>query len=101
RFRAGQRALRPNTGRPPGRAGRVAAAPPRTAPRQREWVLQRQRSRRPTSRRRTLTDLLTANLPKSANAGPACEGIHLTAEEEALFEQMGRERLTADERAAR
>jgi len=27
--------------------------------------------------------------------------MHLTAEEEALFEQMDRERLTADERAAR
>jgi hypothetical protein len=31
----------------------------------------------------------------------ACEGMYLTAEEEALFEQMDRERLTADERAAR
>ena len=31
----------------------------------------------------------------------ACEGLHLTAEEEALFEQMDRERLTADERAER
>jgi hypothetical protein len=29
----------------------------------------------------------------------ACEGLHLTAEEEALFEQMDRQRLTADERA--
>jgi len=27
--------------------------------------------------------------------------MHLTPEEEALFEQMDRERLTADERAAR
>ncbi len=31
----------------------------------------------------------------------ACEGMYLTAEEEALFEQMDRERLTADARAAR
>jgi len=31
----------------------------------------------------------------------ACEGLYLTAEEEALFEQMDRERLTADERAER
>jgi hypothetical protein len=34
-------------------------------------------------------------------ASLACEGLYLTAEEEALFEQMDRERLTADERAAR
>ena len=34
-------------------------------------------------------------------ASLACEGVYLTAEEEALFEQMDRERLTADERAAR
>ena len=31
----------------------------------------------------------------------ACEGLYLTAEEEALFEQMDAERLTADERAER
>jgi hypothetical protein len=34
-------------------------------------------------------------------ASLACEGIYLTAEEEALFEQMDRERLTADQRAER
>jgi hypothetical protein len=34
-------------------------------------------------------------------ASLACEGMHLTADEEALFEQMDRERLTADERAQR
>jgi len=34
-------------------------------------------------------------------ASLACEGLHLTAEEEALFEEMDRERLSADERAAR
>jgi hypothetical protein len=31
----------------------------------------------------------------------ACEGLYLTDEEEALFEQMDRERLTPDQRAAR
>jgi hypothetical protein len=31
----------------------------------------------------------------------ACEGIGFTAEDEALFEQFDRERLTADERARR
>jgi hypothetical protein len=31
----------------------------------------------------------------------ACEGMHLTAEEGALFDQMEREGLTPDERAAR
>ena len=31
----------------------------------------------------------------------ACEGMYLTPEEEALFEQMDRERLTPDDRAAR
>jgi hypothetical protein len=31
----------------------------------------------------------------------ACEGIYLTAEEEALFEQFDRERLTPDERTER
>jgi hypothetical protein len=34
-------------------------------------------------------------------ASLACEGMYLTAEEEALFEQMDREGLTAAERAAR
>jgi hypothetical protein len=34
-------------------------------------------------------------------ASLACEGLYLTAEEEALFEDMDREHLTADERAAR
>jgi hypothetical protein len=31
----------------------------------------------------------------------ACEGMHLTPEDEALFEQMDRERLTVEERATR
>jgi hypothetical protein len=34
-------------------------------------------------------------------ASLACESLYVTAEEEALFEDMDRERLTADERAAR
>ena len=34
-------------------------------------------------------------------ASLACEGLYLTAEEEALFEDMDRQGLTADERAAR
>jgi hypothetical protein len=34
-------------------------------------------------------------------ASLACEGLYLTSEEEALFEQMDRERLTSDQRAAR
>lgn len=34
-------------------------------------------------------------------ASLACEGLYLTAEEEALFEEMDRERLTADQRAER
>jgi hypothetical protein len=45
--------------------------------------------------------------PKSAAAAPACarrsscEGMYLTSEEEALFEQMDRERLPPDERVRR
>ena len=31
----------------------------------------------------------------------ACEGMFLTAEDEALFEEMDRDRLTPDERSAR
>jgi hypothetical protein len=34
-------------------------------------------------------------------ASLACEGLYLTAEEEALFEEMDENGLTADERAAR
>jgi len=36
-----------------------------------------------------------------ARASLACEGIHLTAEDEALFEQMDEERLTAEQRIER
>jgi len=31
-------------------------------------------------------------------ASPACEGFHLTADEEALFEQFDRQGLTPDQR---
>ena len=37
----------------------------------------------------------------SVRASLACEGLYLTSEEEALFEEMNRERLTADQCAAR
>jgi hypothetical protein len=51
-----------------------------------------------------LTDAELAEIRRrrpGVRASLACEGMHLTAEEEALFDQMERERLTPDERAAR
>jgi hypothetical protein len=51
-----------------------------------------------------LTDSELAEIRRrrpGALASLACEGLFLTAEEEALFEQMDKERLTADQRAAR
>jgi hypothetical protein len=51
-----------------------------------------------------LTDAALAEIRRrrpGVRASLACEGLYLTAEEEALFEQMDRERLTADQRAAR
>jgi hypothetical protein len=54
--------------------------------------------------KRPLTDAGLAEIRRrrpGVRASLACEGLYLTAEEEALFEQMDRERLTADERAAR
>jgi hypothetical protein len=51
-----------------------------------------------------LTDAELAEIRRrrpGVRASLACEGIYLAAEEEALFEQMDRERLTADQRAAR
>lgn len=51
-----------------------------------------------------LTDAELAEIRRrrpGVRASLACEGMHLTAEEEALFEQMDAERLTLDERAAR
>jgi hypothetical protein len=51
-----------------------------------------------------LTDAELAEIRRwrpGVRASLACEGLYLTAEEEALFEQMDKERLTADDRAAR
>jgi hypothetical protein len=51
-----------------------------------------------------LTDAELAEIRRrrpAVRASLACEGMHLTAEEEALFEQMDAERLTPDESAAR
>jgi hypothetical protein len=54
--------------------------------------------------RRRLTDKELAEIRRrraGVRASLACEGLNLTADEEALFEQMDRERLSADERAVR
>jgi hypothetical protein len=51
-----------------------------------------------------LTDAGLAEIRRrrpEARASLACEGIHLTAEDEALFEQMDEERLTAEQRIER
>jgi hypothetical protein len=51
-----------------------------------------------------LTDAELAEIRRrrpGVRASLACEGMHLTAEEEALFDRMERERLTPDERAKR
>ena len=51
-----------------------------------------------------LTDAEIAEIRRrrpGVRASLACEGIYLTPEEEQLFEQMDRERLTADQRAER
>src|ERR1700730_14879769 len=53
---------------------------------------------------RRLTDSELAEIRRrrpGVRASLACEGMYLTAEEEALFDQMERERLTPDERAKR
>ena len=53
---------------------------------------------------RRLTDSELAEIRRrrpGVRASLACEGMYLTAEEEVLFEQMDRERLTPDERAKR
>jgi hypothetical protein len=53
---------------------------------------------------RRLTDEELAEIRRrrpGVRASLACEGMYLTAEEEALFEQMDKERLTPDESAAR
>ena len=51
-----------------------------------------------------LTDAELAEIRRrrpGVRASLACEGLYLTAEEEALYEEMDRERLTADQRAER
>ncbi len=51
-----------------------------------------------------LTDAELAEIRRrrpGVRASLACEGMYLTAEEEALFEQMDRERLSPDEAAQR
>jgi hypothetical protein len=56
------------------------------------------------SDRRRLTDAEIDEIRRrrpGVRASFACEGIRFTAEDEALFEQFDRERLTADERAQR
>jgi hypothetical protein len=56
------------------------------------------------SERRLLTDEEIAEIRRrrpGVRASFACEGIYFTAEDEALFEQMDRERLAPDERATR
>ena len=55
-------------------------------------------------RKGRLTDAELAEIRRrrpGVRASLACEGLYLTPEEEALFEQMDKERLTADERAER
>jgi hypothetical protein len=51
-----------------------------------------------------LTDVEVAAIRRrrpAVRASLACEGMHLTAEEEALFEQFDREHLTPDQRRDR
>ena len=56
------------------------------------------------SKKGRLTDAELAEIRRrrpGARASLACEGLYLSAEEEALFEQMDKERLTANQRAER
>jgi hypothetical protein len=51
-----------------------------------------------------LTDAELAEIRRrrpGVRASLACEGLYLTAEEEVLFLEMDKERLTAEQRAAR
>jgi hypothetical protein len=51
-----------------------------------------------------LTDAELAKIRRrrpGVRASLACEGMYLTPEEEAMFDQMDRERLSPDERAKR
>ncbi len=53
---------------------------------------------------RRLTDAELAEIRRrrpGVKASLACEGMYLTAEDEALFDQMELERLTPEERAKR
>jgi hypothetical protein len=53
---------------------------------------------------RSLTDAELAEIRRrrpGVRTSLACEGLYLTAEEEALFDEMDRERLTPDESAQR
>jgi hypothetical protein len=53
---------------------------------------------------RRLSDAEVAEIRRrrpGVRASLACEGMHLTPEEEALFEQFDRERLPMEEREAR
>jgi hypothetical protein len=55
-------------------------------------------------KKKRLTDAELAEIRRrrpGVRASLACEGLYLSAEEEALFEQMDKERLTADDRAKR
>jgi hypothetical protein len=55
-------------------------------------------------RKDRLTDAELAEIRRrrpGARASLACEGLYSSPEEEALFEQMDKERLTADQRAER
>jgi hypothetical protein len=54
--------------------------------------------------RHRLTDAEVAEIRRrrpGVRVSLACSGMYLTAEDEALFDQMEQERLTPDERAAR
>jgi hypothetical protein len=54
--------------------------------------------------KRRLTDAEIAEIRRrrpGVRASLACEGMYLTAEEEALIDEIARERLTPDEGAAR
>ena len=56
------------------------------------------------SGRQRMTDAEIAEIRRrraGVRASLACEGMHLTAEEEALFDLMDKERLTPDECAQR
>jgi len=56
------------------------------------------------SERPRLTDTELADIRRrrpGVRASLACEGMYLTAEDEALFEQMDKERLPPDERVQR